>query len=568
MAVTAAGGTEVRERGITFAVHDVEPASDLMPVCKAYIAFQKLIKNESQALVQIGAPTFAVSEKDTNPFIESCSDYHSDVVEGVATHPLMSAVHCAFSQHRPLVLSPDVIWTTIAQGFAQHINTDPEKYRSLFVEHSGKIELQVRREDFVPGSPENLWEEIFEQFTEKIAEHVGEETCALLRNDFSTTGPVEFAVSHIVMMETFKAYFDYVLMCICGIPSITLEGSTDDWLKVRDKAEKIVGYDLAWWGEQLIPICDHFVRASKGDIDLYHWQNIYKRQEAYGTEICNGWFPRLIPYLEDDNGRVCRRNPLLEEPLPMKPKPGVPIPKESRFEYLKRKFRRFTEPRKDEEQFTGIRSSEFPSGLSMVPLTLRDLQGNEKAMEIIGGIMAIHQDPKTMALIPKAGWAVREDELLAQMILRLKKKSEIVPATGEQAYVSSARSAELVRFQEQFKHENVILRQKGGTYRIPTPWYRQAQEGNNAACVMEYTAFCELDDGSRYCQVYESGIGQDPRWMFVHMPADRQSDQACTVVARSLGELLKHMLEDARYPFHVSPEFEGHGTYSFPSRPD
>ena len=35
-------------------------------------------------------------------------------------HTLVSAVHYAFSEHRPLTLSPDAIWLTIAQGFANH----------------------------------------------------------------------------------------------------------------------------------------------------------------------------------------------------------------------------------------------------------------------------------------------------------------------------------------------------------------------------------------------------------------------------------------------------------------
>ncbi|GIG87409.1 DUF4419 domain-containing protein [Plantactinospora endophytica] len=34
-------------------------------------------------------------------------------------HPLLGAVGRAFAEHRPLVLSPDAVWLTIAQGAAQ-----------------------------------------------------------------------------------------------------------------------------------------------------------------------------------------------------------------------------------------------------------------------------------------------------------------------------------------------------------------------------------------------------------------------------------------------------------------
>jgi len=39
--------------------------------------------------------------------------------EGSKIHPLLGAVHVAFAEHRPLVLSPDALWLTILQGVAQ-----------------------------------------------------------------------------------------------------------------------------------------------------------------------------------------------------------------------------------------------------------------------------------------------------------------------------------------------------------------------------------------------------------------------------------------------------------------
>ena len=33
---------------------------------------------------------------------------------------LLAAVFLAYSQHRPLVLTPDAVWLTIAQGVAHH----------------------------------------------------------------------------------------------------------------------------------------------------------------------------------------------------------------------------------------------------------------------------------------------------------------------------------------------------------------------------------------------------------------------------------------------------------------
>ena len=99
--------------GITFVVDAVEPATELLPECRAHEA----------AKLTIGG-------------IESCSDYHSTVVRDVFYHPLLAAVYTAFSQHRPLVLSPDAVWLTIAQGVAHHMAAHGERLRSRFCSSS------------------------------------------------------------------------------------------------------------------------------------------------------------------------------------------------------------------------------------------------------------------------------------------------------------------------------------------------------------------------------------------------------------------------------------------------
>merc|ERR1712093_56841 len=68
------------------------------------------------------------------------------------------AVHAAFFDHHPLVLSPDIIWLTIAQGLANHVDQNAKTLRHKFVSHQGKMNLVISRPEFVKGSPENNWE--------------------------------------------------------------------------------------------------------------------------------------------------------------------------------------------------------------------------------------------------------------------------------------------------------------------------------------------------------------------------------------------------------------------------
>lgn len=54
------------------------------------------------------------------------------------------------------------MWNCIAQGFANHINTNPEKYRSLLgIQHEGKKDINVRNDSLVRGSKSNDWQSVF-----------------------------------------------------------------------------------------------------------------------------------------------------------------------------------------------------------------------------------------------------------------------------------------------------------------------------------------------------------------------------------------------------------------------
>src|SRR5262245_27579971 len=59
-------------------------------------------------------------------------------------HPLIQSVHIAFSDHRPLVLTPDSIWLTIVQGFADHVLENAEALRHRLVGHQGKKERSIK----------------------------------------------------------------------------------------------------------------------------------------------------------------------------------------------------------------------------------------------------------------------------------------------------------------------------------------------------------------------------------------------------------------------------------------
>ncbi len=305
----------------------------------------------------------------------------------------VEGVHTAYAKHYPLVVSPDMIWQCVAQGFGIHVNKNAEKLRHCFVEHEGKKKIVVRMDHFVKGSQDNNWELALDTFSEGIRKNVGDEIHSLLTPDFSTTGPVEKAASQVVLMDTFKEYFEYICMTMCGIPSVTLEGTVDDWVKLRDKTLSLSRFDFEWWTDSVKPILDEFVNASSGKVNKGFWQSMYKRQGGSGGPYISGWIVTLFPYLGHSN-----------DPHKMTPN-------------------RYLKSWNGEGPFHGVTTGMFPTGTVSTPFIWQYFS-EEYEMYFYAGFLGISQDKMTLAIRPVIGWAVvdKEDEEKAKLEQRSQSR--------------------------------------------------------------------------------------------------------------------------------------------------
>jgi hypothetical protein len=292
----------------------------------------------------------------------------------VFSHALMEAIHESYSEHYPLILSPDVIWLTVAQGFANHINMNAEKLRKQFVDHEGKKQIKVQRNGFLKGSPSNDWPGCFDEFSAKIREYIGKKHDLVVSN-FSTTTPINKAVSELVLMHAMKSYFRYSCHTICGIPTLTLLGSTDDWKNVRTRIENLAEFDLDWWIKAMVPVMDHFVSASEGNPDLSFWNEIYKVDGGSGGPYCSGWINTLFPYLEDYKGNLYQSQ--------------------------------YVSSWKGHGMMSGSTLKEYPNSLSKVPFKWEYYE-TVYDMEFLGGLVGVNQDPLSLAIEPVIGWAVND----------------------------------------------------------------------------------------------------------------------------------------------------------------
>ena len=92
---------------------------------------------------------------------------------------------------------------------------------------------------------------------------------AWITPDFTTTTTLDITVASVVMMATFKSYFKYKFELCCGIPSVTLLGTRDDWVKLRARVEKFdqFGYEPTKWAALLRPVCDQFIACFDAEGD-------------------------------------------------------------------------------------------------------------------------------------------------------------------------------------------------------------------------------------------------------------------------------------------------------------
>lgn len=307
-------------------------------------------------------------QKKVKGRVEAAAANSNVVVESDGRNSFVDAVHESYARHYPLTLSPDDIWLTIAQGFALHINADPEKYRKQFVQHEGKIEL-INFNDYKKGSPDNDWTKSFSFFSSEIKKHIGKKH-NLIASDFSTTGKIELAASEVTLMDVMKSYFDYREMTLCGIPELTLLGTVEDWKKIKNKAQALSEYDLSWWTDDLIPVLDNFILAASGNPDIKFFNEFYKINGGSGGPTISGWINRLFPYNKKN-----KRNKGLN--------------------YWKK------------EVWHEMHTSDYPSGLASAPF-IWNYYGQKYNMDYLAGFVGVYQDEETLSVRPSIGWAVQE----------------------------------------------------------------------------------------------------------------------------------------------------------------
>ncbi|MEN9360435.1 MAG: hypothetical protein RL095_1970 [Verrucomicrobiota bacterium] len=302
-------------------------------------------------------------------------------------HPFVAAAHLAFAEHRPLALSPDMIWLLINQMAAREVLADPEKYRGVFAAHAeGQRTLIVRRDEFTPGSPANDWPGVFAEFEDKIVKQAPSPIPATFSHPFSSSRPWEIAARRVTLLKTASPYFKYKLHTFCGIPEIELSGSPEDWRWIRKNVEGFAALGMKRRVAALLPVLDQFIAASEGKADAGFWQSFYKYDSESGGSYVSGWINLF--FIEE-------KSPVLDKVLTKTFRWSGAKLEQSRGGALNLPI--------------AMEPNQYPKGLLeqefIWNISLKGIEEN-RPMLLRAGFLGISQDPQSLTLKPQIAWQV------------------------------------------------------------------------------------------------------------------------------------------------------------------
>ena len=499
------------ETEICFRVDPVTPCQERLPLINARTRFEEMMGRSVQVF--------------------TCAD-SSDVAltRGGADHSLVSAVYLAFSDHRPLVLTPDAVWITLAQGFAQHINHHANALRSRVVTHKGTVTLEAATRGL--ATPED-WADVIQQWSDGVQPRIPADLYQLMLCDFSTTTPIARTVSQVVMLEALQQYFDYQVCFICGIPTITVKGSVHDWITIRERVDVMAGFHLEWWTDRLKPICDGFIDTANGHPSQTFWRHIFSPKDVYGGDAITGWLADLFPYIKDSITQAATvRNPILAIPR---------------------------------EQLTtkdGLSSRDIPLGLSRAPFTLTSTSAQEStAMELIAGFMGVKQDVDSGQLEPAIGWAVLEVDAYSQLLTRLGS-SAANEKTNERTMherhtqfpelTSGGVPKEFIQLMDRFDNGQEFFSETTHPWALKSISDLTLRQVSIAECQFAERAvhFMDLSDGRAVGYVYVVNQTQ-PWWIILGTPDGQEFQRdSVRVIAKGFVEFMTRLVnEEGRYYF-------------------
>ena len=316
------------------------------------------------------------SFKRDHPQIVQLSESRDQLVY-IARKGLVDVATIAYNKHHDLVWRPDDVWQAILTQFSLYVTHSSEKLRDQFVEFKGKCQLEIKA--FGTLFTVDFGNLARRMVDEQIVENIKDPSIAdWLIPKFTTTTENDRIVASISMMATLQSYFEYKFYLECGLPSITLLGTVDDWKLLRSKVDRLLEFDtkdglMKKWLELLTVVLDEFVETKCGVDNMEFWDQIcHYESRGSGSTYLSGWITTFAVFDEDGKWQGDRRE-----------------------------VQRFREIIKID--WPVIDTQDVPSGATAVPVLIDD-NGTEYEGHMIAGHFAYDGNDTTVQ--PRVDWCI------------------------------------------------------------------------------------------------------------------------------------------------------------------
>lgn len=271
-----------RRGGITFAVDDVAPNSSLVPSREGTSSVSREFDGFVRRAGQDGPDPLIPGTEGENAFL--------------------FAFLTAWNEHRPLRLSPDAVWMALMGSLVDRVEQHPDSCRTAMVKHEGRKTLDV-------GLPESwldqiqtptAWNGVSRALLDNLhGSALGGRDTQLLAT-FSTTTPERALAMRMRVLELYAQYFEYRGFALCGIPSLTLEGTPADWRRIRERIHALSICGLEPWVARMDPILAEFVHSSEGRPSRNFWRSFVRYHavphKCGANPWLDGWITSFFPF--------------------------------------------------------------------------------------------------------------------------------------------------------------------------------------------------------------------------------------------------------------------------------
>jgi len=218
----------------------------------------------------------------------------------------LRATVIAFSHHLPLRLKPDHVMQAILSGFNTWVNEmgGKDKLAAKKLVDPEKKKIVV---DIDPSSDEG-WDAAMDLLGRELEKTItNPDLVKILKASYTTTTPAVMRVKNLTVASIMKEFIDISFQTLCGIPYVTLEGSPQDWEKLKAVTNALLSLadgELNWWLTPLNHALSVMIQTANGENTETKWIDFLNHRGGSGFRGCNGWINAFFPFLQGKAGKI------------------------------------------------------------------------------------------------------------------------------------------------------------------------------------------------------------------------------------------------------------------------